>query len=209
MTRLLYTPEQEQQLKKESKSSGGGAYTPYMSTLEFDTPYRIALVAPEDVNVPTSIVFYEAWGVKPDGKKSPQRFETEPTPSEIEEKFNELTLIRPENRYGEGPDPVRKGIAYSVWNYQTSQIEVLSTTTYGVWNGITEISALEDYRSKMFDIDLSIVKANNSGKTSYKVNAVPRRDGATDIIKAAWALTQKEGEFDLRRMYSGGNPFSA
>lgn len=208
MPRLLYTPEQEQQIKSDSKSSSG-AYTPYMSTLEFDSPYRIALVAPEDVQVPTSIVFYEAWGVKPDGKKSPQRFETEPTQAEIEERFNELILIRPENRYGEGPDPVRKGIAYSIWNYQTSQIEVLSTTTFGVWNGITEISALEDYRSKMFDIDLTIVKTNNGGKTSYKVNAVPRREGATDIIAAAWDTVQKSGDFDLRRLYTGGNPYSA
>lgn len=209
MARLLYTPEQEQQLSKKSKSGGSSAYTPYMSSLEFDSPYRIALVAPDDLDIPAMVTFYEAWGVKPDGKKGVLRFDGEPSPSLIEERFSEAGLVRAENRYGEGPDPVREGHAFSIWNYQTSQIEVLATTTYTVWNGILEISRLEDYTTSMFDIDLTIVKTQKNGKTTYQVNAVPRREGATDIIKAAWALTQSEGVFDLRRLHTGGNPFSA
>ena len=180
-----------------SNSSGGGYLSP--SKINDGGSVRFALLSDEPFE------HYEVWGTSPDGSQKPFRFDYEPTPEDISTELGNYTPR--EGRGGPGTADVKFAIAIPVWSYDAGKVQVLSLTQKSILRELDAISQEEDYADLMA-WDFSLHKKGTGLTTEYKLRPAPRKKGSQELIDVAWEEAKAAG-FELERLLTGGNPFSA
>jgi hypothetical protein len=176
-------------------TAGGAYFNP--SKLSDGGSVRFALVTDEPLE------FYEAWGVAPDGKSKPFRFDYEPT---YEDVVTELGAFEPrEGRGGPGTADVKFVIAIPIFNYEAGTIQVMSISQKSILRELDSISQEEDY-ANLLEWDFTLSKKGSGLTTEYKLRPAPRKKGSDATIATAWEEAQSGG-FSLDRLLTGGNPF--
>ena len=175
--------------------AGGGYLSP--SKIASGSSVRFALLSDEPLE------FYECWGEGPDGKAKPFRFAQEPSPDDIALELGDFT--RRQNREGTGPEAIKFALALPVYNYDASEVQILSLTQKSIIRELDAVSQTEDY-ADITATDFTLGKDGSGLNTEYKLMPVPRRKGADATIAAAWEEAKSSG-FALERLLVGGNPF--
>jgi len=188
--------------KKASASvnagSSGGGYL-QVSKLADGGSVRFALLAAQPLEG------YEVWASSPEGQSKPFRFETEPTPEDV---VVELGEFEPrEGRGGPGTVDIKFFIAAPVYSYDSGRVQVMSLTQKSIIKELDQISQLDDY-DDLLAWDFNLSKKGSGLLTEYTLRPVPRKKGSQEHVDAAW-LEAKAAGFDLERLLTGGNPFSA
>lgn len=188
-------------LSKNAQAAVAGVTGSYLnpSKIPSGSSVRFALLSDEPLEM------YESWGEDSQGKAKPFRFDFEPTPDDISMAMGEYT--RRVNRDGTGFEPVKFVIALPVYNYDASEVQVLSLTQKSLIRELDAVSQTEDY-ADITATDFTLGKEGSGLSTEYKLMPVPRRKGADATIAAAWEEAKAAG-FDIGRMLTGGNPFRA
>jgi hypothetical protein len=177
--------------------AGGGYLNP--SKISAGSSVRFALLSDEPLE------YYEVWGEGPDGKAKPFRFTQEPSPDDIALELGDF--VRRQNRDGSGPDPVKFAIALPIYNYDASQVQILSLTQKSIIRELDSISQTDDYED-ITATDFTLGKEGAGLKTEYKLLPVPRKKASDALISTAWQEAKSEG-FDITRLLTGDNPFKA
>ena len=86
-------------------------------------------------------------------------------------------------------------------------MQVLSLTQKSILRELDAISQEEDYADLMA-WDFSLHKKGTGLTTEYKLRPAPRKKGSQELIDVAWEEAKAAG-FELERLLTGGNPFSA
>ena len=180
-----------------NNSTGGGYLSP--SKLSDGGSVRFALLSEEPLE------HYEVWGQAPDGTQRPFRFSYEPTPEDISTEMGDY--VPREGRGGPGTADIKFAIAVPVFSYEAGKVQVMSLTQKSILRELDAISQEEDYKSLM-DWDFSLHKKGTGLTTEYKLRPAPRKKGSQEHIDAAWEEAKAAG-FQLERLLTGGNPFSA
>jgi hypothetical protein len=94
-----------------------------------------------------------------------------------------------------------------VWSYEAGKIQVMSLTQKSILRELDAVSQEEDYADLMA-WDFTLSKKGTGLTTEYKLRPAPRKKGSQEHIDAAWEEAKAAG-FDISRLISGGNPFSA
>jgi hypothetical protein len=186
-------------LSKSAQAAVAGAGGGYLSVSKIasGSSVRFALLSDEPLEM------YECWAEGPDGKAKPFRFAQEPTPDDIAVELGDYT--RRQNREGTGPEPIKFCLALPVYNYEASEVQVLSLTQKSIIRELDGISQTDDYED-ITATDFTIGKEGSGLNTVYKLLPVPRKKGADATIAAAWEEAKSAG-FALERLLVGGNPF--
>ena len=175
--------------------AGGGYLNP--NKISAGSSVRFALLSDEPLE------YYEVWGEGPDGKAKPFRFDHEPSPDDIALELGDF--VRRQNRDGSGPDPVKFAIALPIYNYDASQVQILSLTQKSIIRELDSISQTDDYED-ITATDFTLGKEGAGLKTEYKLLPVPRKKASDALISTAWQEAKSEG-FDITRLLTGDNPF--
>lgn len=136
---------------------------------------------------------YEYWVALEEGKKPVRK------PKDV--------TISPEELSGAPEDKPRYFWALPVYNYESSQIQILQLTQKSIQRAIKEYSAHEDYGTPT-GYDLTIKREGDGFDTEYSVIASPPKP-LDDEIKELY----KNTHIDLSKLYSskenkyGGDPF--
>lgn len=188
-------------LSKNAQAAVAGVTGSYLnpSKIPSGSSVRFALLSDEPLEM------YELWCEDPQGKAKPFRFDYEPTPDDINMAIGDST--RRVNRDGTGFEPIKFVIALPVYNYDATEIQVLSLTQKSLIRELDAVSQTEDY-ADITATDFTLGKEGSGLNTEYKLMPVPRRKGADATIAAAWEDAKAAG-FDISRMLTGGNPFRA
>lgn len=176
-------------------TTGGGYLNP--SKIQDGGSVRFALLSDQPLE------YFECWGESADGKQKPFRFDYQPTPEDVRAELGDFT---PRTNDSGNPD-LRFGIAVPVFAYDSGTIKVLSITQKGILKELDELSQDADYEN-LLAWDFTISREGTGLTTKYKLRPAPRKKGSDDAIQAAWSDAQSSG-FDLSRLMTGGNPFSA
>ena len=180
-----------------TNGTGGGYLSP--SKISDGGSVRFALLSDEPLE------HFEVWGQAPDGTQKPFRFDYEPTPEDISTELGDYTPR--EGRGGPGTADVKFAIAVPVWSYETGKVQVLSLTQKSILRELDAISQESDYEN-LLEWDFSLSKKGTGLTTEYRLRPAPRKKGSQELIDAAWEEAKASG-FDITRLLSGGNPFSA
>lgn len=176
---------------------GGGYLNP--SKLADGASVKFHIVSDEPLE------FWQVWGENSDGGLRPFRFVEDPTPEDIEAEMGEYS--RRMKRDGTGFEPAIPAMAFAVFNLDTETIQVCDFSKKTLIDELTAIVQDED-TADMTQFDLKLSRQGLMLETKYSLRPVPTKAGtrkrALDALKAAEA----DG-FDITRLLTGGNPFSA
>jgi hypothetical protein len=180
-----------------NSTAGGNYFSP--SKLQDGGSARFAPLSDEPLE------FYEAWGVAPDGKSKPFRFDFEPT---YEDVLTELGDYTPrEGRGGSGTADVKFCAAIPIFNYEAGAVQVMSISQKSILRELDAISQEEDY-ADLLQWDFTLSKKGSGLTTEYKLRPAPRKKGSDATIATAWEEVKAAG-FNLDRLLVNGNPFKA
>jgi len=182
-------------------NSGGGQTGGYLtpSKLTDGGSMRFAIVSEEPLE------YWTSWGESAEGQKKPFRFAEQPTPTDLEAEMGEF---RPREKMdGSGIEQPKFGISMFVFDYQSESIKVLELTQKGLIKELDSISQEEDY-SDVHAWDFTLSRKGLSLNTEYTLRPAPRKKDFTPKIAEAWSAAKEEG-YDITRLLTGGNPFSA
>ena len=187
----------------ETSSSAQSRYL-NVSKIPADRPARIAILQEP------AFSFFEIWGesVTNSEEVKPFRFSKKPTETEV------LTLmgggyrvreVNPEWAKVPGQLETPKRVyAFTVWNFETKQVEVMSVKQKSILDGLKSLSTTEEY-ADMLAWDLQITRAS---QTQYAVTPLPRKKATESQVETALSDAEADG-FDITRMLDNGDPFTA
>lgn len=178
-------------------TSGGSYLSP--SKLQDGGSVRFALLTDEPLE------FFECWMTAPDGSSRPVRFDYEPTYEDVIAEAGDYTPR--EGRGGPGTADVKFCAAAPVFNFEAGVVQVLSISQKSILRELDAISQESDYEN-LLEWDFSLSKKGTGLTTEYRLRPAPRKKGSQELIDAAWEEAKASG-FDITRLLSGGNPFSA
>jgi len=181
-----------------SKSGKGGAYL-NPSKLADGGSVKFHIVSDEPLE------FWEVWGESPDGQLKPFRFVEDPTPEDIEAELGDFS--RRMNRDGNGVEPAKPAMAFTVFNLETETIQLCQFSQKLLIAELTSIVQDED-TSDLTQFDLKLSRQGLMLDTKYSLRPVPTKAGTHKKGLAALAAAESDG-YDITRLLSGGNPFSA
>jgi len=188
--------------------TSGSAQSRYLnvSKIEIDRPARIAILQSP------AFSFHEVWGesVSNPGEVKPFRFSKKPTESEMLEYLGGSYRIREVNPEwakvaGELERPKRVH-AFTVWNFESKQVEILSIKQKTIIDRLKELSVTEEY-ADLLAWDLQIARILSGGKTSYSVTPLPRKKITESDVEMALSEAEANG-FDITRLLDNGDPFT-
>ena len=187
----------------ETSSSAQSRYL-NVSKIDPNKPLRIAILQEP------AFTFFEIWGesVTNSEEVKPFRFSKKPTETEV------LTLmgggyrvreVNPEWAKVPGQLETPKRVyAFTVWNFETKQVEVMSVKQKSILDGLKSLSTTEEY-ADMLAWDLQITRAS---QTQYAVTPLPRKKATESQVETALSDAEADG-FDITRMLDNGDPFTA
>jgi hypothetical protein len=178
-------------------SSGGGYLS--VSKLPDGGSVRFALLSEQPLEG------YEAWGANAEGQSKPFRFESEPTPEDIAVEMGEYEPR--EGRGGPGTVDIKFFIAAPVYSFDSGRVQVMSLTQKSIIKELDAISQIDEYQD-LLTWDFNLSKKGSGLLTEYTLRPIPRKKGSQEHIDSAW-IEAKAAGFDLQRLLTGGNPFSA
>lgn len=181
-------------------TGGGGGYL-NPSKIPAGGSARFHIVSEEPLS------FFECWGEATDGSGvKPFRFQEDPSPADIDAEMGESYQRRP-NRDGTGHEPVKAAMAFFVYNYETSSVQVLQISQKGIIRELDQLTQMEDY-ADLENWDFVLGKEGSGITTEYSLRIVPQKKSAKpEILKACQELEAAGG--DIKRLLDGGNPFKA
>ena len=181
-------------------SGGGGGYL-NPSKIPAGGSARFHIVSDEP------LPYFECWGEAVDGSGvKPFRFCEDPSPADIEAEMG-LSYQRRPNRDGTGHEPVKAAMAFFIFSYETSSIQVLQLTQKGIIRELDQLTQMEEYQS-LEDYDFILSKEGSGITTEYALRIVPLKKGGKAEVHAAAQELEKAGG-DIKRLLDGGNPFKA
>ena len=187
----------------ETSSSAQSRYL-NVSKIDPNKPLRIAILQEP------AFTFFEIWGesVTNSEEVKPFRFSKKPSETEV------LTLlgggyrvreVNPEWAKVPGQLETPKRVyAFTVWNFETKQVEVMSVKQKSILDGLKSLSTTEEY-ADMLAWDLQITRAS---QTQYAVTPLPRKKATESQVETALSDAEADG-FDITRMLDNGDPFTA
>jgi hypothetical protein len=158
------------------KSSAGGKYTKFE---QGKTKFRI-LSAP--------IMGFEYWNTDSKPVRALEKFETIPADAKLD---------------NEGKFKQRHFWAMKVYNYNTSQIEILQITQKTIQNTILEYAQNEDFGDPR-DYDITVSRKGEAIESEYSSIASPPKEVVQEVINADLATP-----VNLQALLTGDNPFDA
>ena len=181
-----------------SKSGKGGGYL-NPSKLADGGSVKFHIVSDEPLE------FWEVWGENNEGGLKPFRFVEDPSPEDIEAELGDYT--RRLNRDGTGVEPAKPAMAFSVFNLETETIQVCQ---FGQKMLIQELTAIvqDEDTSDLTQFDLKLSRTGLMLETRYALRPIPSKAGTHKKALAALAAAEEDG-YDIGRILTGGNPFSA
>jgi len=181
-------------------TGGGGGYL-NPSKIPAGGSARFHIVSDEPLS------FFECWGEATDGSGvKPFRFVEDPSPADIDAEMGENYKRRP-NRDGTGHEPVKAALAFFVYNYETSSVQVLQLSQKGIIRELDQLTQMEDY-ADLENWDFVLGKEGSGITTEYSLRIVPQKKASkADISDAVVDLSKAGG--DIKRLLDGGNPFKA
>ena len=178
---------------------GGGYLTP--SKIPAGGSARFHITSEEPLE------FFECWGEEVDGSGvKPFRFLEDPSPSDIDAEMGDNYQRRP-NRDGTGHEPVKAAMAFFVYNYETSSVQVLQISQKGIIRELDQLTQMEDY-ADLENWDFVLGKEGSGITTEYSLRIVPLKKSSKAELKKAWDDAVDSGA-DIQRLLDGGNPFKA
>lgn len=188
-----------QRARDNSAASGGGDYlNPSKIRSGGSTRFHITSTEPTE--------FFECWGETADGSVRPFRFVSEPSPSDIETEMGP-DYKRRMNREGTSFEPVKMVIAFWVYNYETTKIELCSISQKSLIRELDQITQMEDYHP-LSDFDMIMGKEGSGLTTVYSLKAVPRKKDAVEAVEASMKAAEASG-YNINNLLIGENPFKA
>ena len=188
-----------QRARDNSAASGGGDYlNPSKIRSGGSTRFHITSTEPTE--------FFECWGETADGSVRPFRFVSEPSPSDIETEMGP-DYQRRMNRQGTSFEPVKMVIAFWVYNYETTKIELCSISQKSLIRELDQITQMEDYHP-LSDFDMIMGKEGSGLTTVYSLKAVPRKKDAVETVEASMKAAEASG-YNINNLLTGDNPFKA
>ena len=100
-----------------SAGAGGGYLNP--SKIQSGTSVRFSLLSDSPLE------FWEVWGEAVDNSRKPFRFESQPTPEDVEAAMG-ANYFRRKGQDGETPEPAKFALAVPVFNHDAGLVQVLS-----------------------------------------------------------------------------------
>lgn len=176
-------------------TTGGGYLTP--SKIQDGGSVRFALLDDQPLE------YFECWGEDSNGKQKPFRFDYQPTPEDVRAELGDYS---PRTNDNGNPD-IKFGVAVPVYAYDSGDVKVLSITQKGILKELDELSQNEDYQD-LLAWDFTITREGVGLTTKYKLRPAPRKKNSDEAIQAAWSDAKSSG-FDIGRLMTGGNPFTA
>lgn len=104
------------------------------------------------------------------------------------------------------PERVKHFWAFPVWNFEEERVQILEITQVSIMRAITALVKNPDWGSPVLTYPITISREGEKLKTKYTITPSPAKD-IDPAIMEAWEETHKKG-FDLKRLFTGGNPFS-
>jgi hypothetical protein len=181
-----------------SKSGKGGGYL-NPSKLADGGSVKFHIVSDEPLE------FWECWIESPDGQLKPLRFLDDPTPEDIEAELGGYS--RRMNRDGNGVEPAKPAMAFTVFNLDTETIQVCQFSQKLLIAELTSI-VQDDDTSDLTQFDLKLGRQGLMLDTKYSLRPVPTKAGTHKKALDALAAAEADG-YDIKRLIQGGNPFSA
>ena len=187
----------------ETSSSAQSRYL-NVSKIDPNKPLRIAILQEP------AFTFFEIWGesVTNSEEVKPFRFSKKPSETEV------LTLlgggyrvreVNPEWAKVPGQLETPKRVyAFTVWNFETKQVEVMSVKQKSILDGLKSLSTTEEY-ADMLAWDLQITRAS---QTQYAVTPLPRKKATESQVETALSDAEADG-FDITSMLDNCDPFTA
>ena len=189
----------------EQQESGGSSKDDYLnySQLEHKQNIEFALLEADPFE------YWMVWGDPVgEGKKKPFRFLENPTSEDIDAElganytqgmaFQSLTEKQPPARC----------LTWPVYNWTDKKVQVLEVSHKSVINQFLKYGLNKKYARNILSWDFEITKIV-SDRTRYELMIVPRDEDDHDeeAMDAAWNAVTKKG-FDLKKLITGGDPFS-
>ena len=185
--------------------ASSGAQSRYLnvSKIPADRPARIAILQEP------AFSFFEIWGESISNSEhvKPFRFSKNPTESEILTVMGGDYRVREVNpEWAKTPGQLetpKRVFVFTVWNYESKQVEVMSVKQKSIIDGLKELSRTEEY-SDLTGWDLKVARVS---QTQYSVTPLPRKKGTESEVENALTDAQSSG-FDVTRMIENGDPFT-
>jgi len=111
------------------------------------------------------------------------------------------------NRDGNGVEPAKPAMAFTVFNLDTETIQVCQFGQKLLIAELTSIVQDED-TSDLTQFDLKLSRQGLMLDTKYSLRPVPTKPGTHKKGLAALAAAEADG-YDITRLIKGSNPFSA
>ena len=182
-----------------AKTSSAGGYLNPSKILD-GSSVRFHITSDQDLS------FWEVWATDNEGNNKPFRFAADPTPEDIAVELGE-NYTRREKRDGTGLEPAKYCQAFAVYDFESESIKVCTFSQKGLQQELDSIAQDEDFA----DFDEVNFKLSREGKlidTRYTLRPVSAKAGDRKKAMAAMAAAEEDG-FDITRLLTGGNPFSA
>lgn len=97
-------------------------------------------------------------------------------------------------------------VAFAVWDYAAKKVRVMEITQVSILKPLKEHADSEDWGPPT-EYDIGITRKDEQGKTSYSVQAKPKKP-LNEEATEAWAALRSAG-FDLEALFKGKDPFPA
>lgn len=141
----------------------------------------------------SALIGWQYWNL--DGKPVRVKDEPENTPADI-------------RRDKEGkPERVKHFWAFAVWNYEEEKVQILEITQSTIMRAVTALVQNDDWGTPIMTYPITITREGKDLTTKYNVTPSPAKP-VPEEIKKEWAEVLEWG-FDLKRLFEGGNPFTA
>ena len=92
--------------------------------------------------------------------------------------------------------------AFPVWNYQTSQVEILEVNQVTIMRGIDDYLKDTDYGKDPKDYDLIVIRDDSKERIEYRVKAKPPKEMDAEIRKA-----YKDTFVKVDKLFTSEDPF--
>lgn len=116
-------------------------------------------------------------------------------------------LLDDARRDEDGNVEIKHFWAFPVWDYATRKVKVLEITQKGVMKAIRKSAENPRWGNPVMKYSFTVTKEGEKLNTEYTVQANPSEPISQDII-TAWEDAKSKG-FDINRLFTGGDPFSA
>ena len=185
-------------VSKQGNSSGGnqGGYI-NVSKLGDGESFKVAILSEEAEE------FFEVWGETEDGQKKPFRFSAEPSQADIDATLGDYRQRM--NYEGTKLEAPKFVVAFFVLDYADNKVKVMSIPQKTVYTELDRLSQDEDF-GDLHAFDLKFSRQGLRMETQYRVTPLNRKADSDKLI-AAGKKEIEDGNYELKELIVGGNPF--